>query len=920
MQPRALETPAPILGREEQLKVLEEFIHQGRPKRGLVLHGEAGIGKTTLWKAGIGLARDHGLRVLSARASDTETTLSFASVSDLFDGVDLGLLIDLPAPQRQALEVALHRVAPDAATSEPSAILAGVLRAIRILAEHEPLLVAVDDVASADPPSANALAYAIRRLEGAPVCFMFSRRGGRPGEIERAFGPVDLQTLEVGPLSFGAISHLITQRLVRPFPRRVLRRVYETSAGNPLFAIELARTLIAKGLPEIGADLPLPEMLEEVFGARVAGLADPQRRALLAVALSPGLTRSALDMVADRAAVDDALGTGLVVAERSWMRPSHPLLGAAARRQSTAWERRELHRDLAAAVTEPTLRARHLALAATSPDGALAASLAASATSASERGAIQEAAELAAHALRLTPRDAVEHSDRVLALAEFLEVAGNPTRVTQLLTGHLDELPPGRASASAHLMLGEAEADLGGHAAHLDRALAETAQEPRLRALVLARKALLQGINRVERIPEAEAMVEETLVGLDPEDTDLQRRVLTALGWMRALRGRQIDDLVRRVPIRTMRLRMYETSLARPIGVRLAFRGRVGESRTYLERHLAMAEEYGEAQAEASLYVHLCELALRAGNASEAARLIGEWDHWTAQYEMELQSTEHRLRALLFALRGEPQQARRLAAQVIAAPADVATAVWNELEAKRADGIALLFEHDATRAVEPLRSVWDHTVREGVDDPGAFPVAGDLVEALVEAGDNDAARAVTARLAKLSFAQKHPWGQATARRAGAMLQLVDRYDDDAAAALAGAAADYGRLGLEFERARTLLFLGRLQRRFKKRAEARRSLEDAARAFDDAGCTGWAGHARSELARVSGKRSADDGELTASEQRAASLAATGLSNKEIASRLFITVYTVEAHLSHAYAKLGVRSRAELAHRLAGKPQG
>ena len=918
--PRGLDTPAPLLGRDDELKVLERFMSPDNPKRALVLVGEAGIGKTTLWKAAISLARDHGLRVLSTRDSDTETTLSFAAVSDLLDGVDLGLLGDLPAPQRVALEVALGRFASAGAASEPFAIPVGLLNTIRILAQREPLLVAVDDVSSVDAPSANALAYAIRRLEAAPVRFIFDRRPGRPSELERALGPEDLQTVEVGPLSFGAISHLVTQRLARSFPRRALRRVFETSGGNALFALELARSLIAHGVSEIGADLPLPDLLDEVFGARISGLSGAVRRVLLAVALSPRLTRSALDTVADPLAVDDALASGLVVDEGSQFRASHPLIAAAARRQSTAPERRELHRELAAALADPTLRARHMALAATSPDSALAATLAAAAADASERAAIDDAVELAVHALRLTPRSAVELSDRVLALAEFLQVAGHPTRATQLLIAHMDDLPPGRPRAIAHLILAETEPDLELNVAHLDRALAETSREPRLHALVVARKALLQGVNKVERIPEAEAMVEEALVGLDPAEADLQRRVLTALAWMRILRGRQVDDLVRRVPIRTMRLRMYETSLARPIGVRLAFRGRVGESRTYLERHLALAEEYGEAQAIGALYLHLCEIAMRAGSVAEAARLLGEWDHWTAQGELEMRSTGDRLRALLFALRGEPERARRLAAQVLSAPPDIATAFWNDLEAHRAVGIALLFEHDATGAVEPLKSVWDHTAREGVDDPGAFPVAGDLVEALVEAGDLEAAHAVTQRLASLSSRQKHPWGKATARRAAAMLRLVNRYDEEAAADLAGAAADYGRLGLEFDRARTLLFLGRLQRRFKKRSDARRSLEDAANAFDHAGSTGWAAEARSELARVSGRRSADDDELTASEMRVAELAASGLSNKEIASRLFVTVYTVEAHLSHAYAKLGVRSRAALTHRLVSRPQG
>jgi DNA-binding NarL/FixJ family response regulator len=112
----------------------------------------------------------------------------------------------------------------------------------------------------------------------------------------------------------------------------------------------------------------------------------------------------------------------------------------------------------------------------------------------------------------------------------------------------------------------------------------------------------------------------------------------------------------------------------------------------------------------------------------------------------------------------------------------------------------------------------------------------------------------------------------------------------------------------------LLFLGRVQRRFKKRGGARESLERGAAVFEQLGCLGWAGQARSEFARVSGRRPAHDGGLTASERRVAELVASGLSNKEVAARLFVSVYTVEAHLSSVYAKLGIRSRTQLAARL------
>jgi DNA-binding CsgD family transcriptional regulator len=210
--------------------------------------------------------------------------------------------------------------------------------------------------------------------------------------------------------------------------------------------------------------------------------------------------------------------------------------------------------------------------------------------------------------------------------------------------------------------------------------------------------------------------------------------------------------------------------------------------------------------------------------------------------------------------------------------------------------------------------VWEHTFREGVDDPGAFPVAPELVEALTELGSSDEALAVTARLRDLAAQQEHPWGHASAKRCAALVELAAGTYDEAAAMLVEAADAYGQLGLRFDRARSLLSLGRAARRFRKWGAARRLLEEAAAGFDELGGSGWAEQARSELARVGARRPAPEGGLTATEQRVAGLAAAGLSNKEIAQALFVGVHTVEVHLSHAYAKLGIRSRAQLARRL------
>jgi DNA-binding CsgD family transcriptional regulator len=276
-----------------------------------------------------------------------------------------------------------------------------------------------------------------------------------------------------------------------------------------------------------------------------------------------------------------------------------------------------------------------------------------------------------------------------------------------------------------------------------------------------------------------------------------------------------------------------------------------------------------------------------------------------------------RCRALLAAGRGDPAEAERLATEAITR-AEAMGVQFDWLEALRARGIAALLAHEPGRACESLQAVWDHTKRQGVDEPGAFPAAPDLVEALVEVREQEQAKLVIDRLRRLAEEQRHPWGLATATRCAGLVRLAaGRYDEQAAAALLEATGDYGRLGLRFDRARTLLSLGRAARRLKKWGDARPALEQAVAAFDDLGSAGWADEARAELSRVSARKPRAAGGLTPTEERVAALAVEGLSNKEIAATLFVTVHTVEVHLSHAYAKLGVHSRGQLARRLGSR---
>jgi DNA-binding CsgD family transcriptional regulator len=910
------EPSARIVGREPEVAALSDFL--GDPAlKALVLWGEPGIGKTTLWEAGIDAARRRRMRVLSARPSGAETQLSFATLADLLDPVDLDAA-GLPPPQLRALKIALLRSEPRGKPPEPRAIDLGFLNALRALAARRPLLVAIDDVQWLDRPSADALAFAARRLEGDPVRFLLTRRSRGWSALERALKPRGLERFELGPLSLGATRRILHDRLGLSLPRRVLSRIFESARGNPLFALELGRTLAEREPPEIGVESPLPDIVEDLLGTRVARLPGRMRRLLLAVALSADPRASQLGEIVDPVAIDDAVDAGLLLVDGDRVRPSHPLLAAAARRHSRARERRELHLELARSVAEEELRARHLALATARPDAELAALAAAAARTASARGAAEEAVELAEHALRLTPPESAERTDRLLALAEYLVVAGSPQQVTDLLSPELGALPRGPARARAHLLLsdGGAVTHVDDYQHHLDQALAESEGDAALRATVLARQTTSTAVARVERIRDAEAWALEALPAACDAGPETERLVLHALGWARILRGQDVDDLSERFRAASDDASHLYRSLDRVAAVRLVWRGDVSKARAILIRLLSRADERGEALSYANTRLHLCELELRAGGWAPASELLDEWDE-PSERVLVVAPAYERCRALLGVGRGILEEAKRWTAAAMAGVE--ATGVrWDMLEALRARGIAALFAHEPERAAESLRAVWAHAQREGVDDPGAFPVAPDLVEALVELGELDEAPAVINRLRDTAEAQEHPWGLASAKRCDALVRLASQpYDEEAAAALAQAAARYEELGLRFDRARSLLVLGRAQRRHKKWAAARDSLEQAAAAFEEIGSAGWAEQARSELARVGARRPQPSGELTEAERRAVELAAEGHSNKEIAQTLFVSVHTVEVHLSHAYAKLGVRSRAQLARRLSAE---
>lgn len=432
-----------ILGRETELEAVERFLEAvPAGPSALVIEGEAGIGKTTVWVEGVRVAAAHGYRVLQARPAESEATLSYAALADLVGDAFDEVRSALPAPQERALATALLRLEASEAV-DPRTTATALVGVLTALAVDTPVVVAIDDIQWFDPASTRAVEFAVRRLPSRAGLFVTRRIEGdveAPLGLRRAVSEERLQRLVPAPLSLAAVHHLIAARLGTAPARPTLARISAASAGNPFFALEIARALERDSADyRLGDPLPVPESVQGLALARVRALpAAAQEAVLVAAALSRPTVSAIVEALgggdADpRSAIAQAEDAGVLVSDRERIRFTHPLLASAVLGAASSLRRRRLHERLAEVVDDREERARHRAASATSVDVTTASELEQVAAEAALRGAQDAAAELFEASCRLTPPDEAEDlAWRTLSQASAIYEAGDLARARSL--------------------------------------------------------------------------------------------------------------------------------------------------------------------------------------------------------------------------------------------------------------------------------------------------------------------------------------------------------------------------------------------------------------------------------------------------------------------------------------------------------
>ncbi|HEX2052495.1 MAG TPA: AAA family ATPase [Actinomycetota bacterium] len=918
-----------VFGRHSELAAIDRFLDRvPGGLSGLVVAGEPGIGKTTLWSAGVEAARCLDYQVLTARSAHSESSFAFAGLTDLLEPA-ADLLPELPPPQRRALEVALLRADEEGGHPvDHRTISVAALSVVRRLAEQRPVLLAVDDAQWLDVPSLQVLQFVLRRVGSSPVGLLVSMRtkeGRSPSAVVADMPQDRVQILEIGPLTPRAVEALLTEQLSLDLTRPMAARIHQASGGNPFYALEIGRAVDGR-IDEYmsGSPLPLTDDLRDLVRDRVASLSPPGRTALAAVASTfqptEELISSALGAEGG-AGLENARRAGTIEVDGVRLRPSHPLVGATAYMEHSEEERRRLHASLAGAVEEIEEKARHLALAATGPDEKVAAALEAATASAARRGAPNAAAELAEQARRLTDPAAEADLHRRTALAGYHHIRGaNLPRAKELLEEVVRSAPAGAARANSMRLLGEVAYLMGKTneaLALFSRALEEAHDAPCVAAHL--EMNLSSGTFLLTDYPTSQrhshAGLEQATRCGDPWLISQAQGVVV---FNDAIVGEGVnEDLLSR----SLELEDWDAPTMIWMGPTFvapmvwAWAGRIPEATDGFDRLMSNMVERGQEATICLLGLYATRMSCWLGQLDSAqnyallGRTASEHSGWAAG-----KAFASAAEAMVCCLTGDAELARTKVQEAAAILGDQSK--FRTLCMMSSLGSLELSLGDFGATDRVLAPLVEFITTSGVGEPAIAAFAPDECEALIALGRLEEAQFLLDWLARRGQALDRPWALAAAARCRALLLAGQGRIGESMDQIDEALLQHKRLPMPIELGRTLLVKGRLHRRSREKSAAKEALEEAKALFESAGAGAWAAAAQSELDRI-GLRPRAPHQLTPTEASVAQLAAAGLSTKEIAARAFLSPKSVEGVLTRVYRKLQVRSRSQLAAMLARK---
>ena len=887
---------APLLGRDDELAHLYDLIDGiGRRGGALVLHGEAGIGKTALLGAAARRACERGVRVVSGTGVPSESRFAYAGLQQLLRPF-LAARDVLPRPQRRALETAIGL--GDGEPPDPFLVGLAVLGLWTEGEEKRPMVVTVEDAHWFDEPSLEVLGFVARRLEVEPVIVLLAVREGMASSLDAS----RLPELEVGGLDEKS-SRALLQMTAPDLSPDLMSRILDESAGNPLALIELPVAAASHYRSSSADALPLPRRLEHAFAARLSGLDSTTRRLLLLAALEDG---EPPEPDRDPAAWAPAVAAGLGTIDHGRFRFRHPLIRSAVALAATPEERRQAHAALARAFRDDPDRAVwHRAAATVGLDEEVAQAL----DAAAERARLRGARDVALAAFERAAELSADRGSRALRLFRAGDVAtelGHAADATRLLTGAQQLGLPPQEHALASFRAEVLEPTWSGAATI--RSFTRIAQElaagghddQALQTLeTISLRAHWERLDRKTRRDVAQ--IAEQLAGAPDDPLRLATLALfdpvghgaEVIRHLRQLAPLDIADPNGQFIVGQAATAVWADNLALPL-LRAASAGFREDGRLGLLARTLVAEAWAEVQTGAAR--------VAVSRAAEGVQLAEETGH--VRYVVAGQLAE----AVASVEMGADESAERLigAAEAVLLPLGANPLL--SLVALARGRQALAHEHFSESYAELLR-IFDPHDAAYQEFVGGWVLA-DLADATVQ-GDGDRVRVdgLLREWAAVAEATDAPHLIVQLQYANAILA-----EDLVAEPLYEDAMSVGAEGWPFYTARAQLAYGGWLRRQHRMTDSRAPLRAAAQSFDGLGLLRFAERARREL-RASGeapRRRTPEAwvQLTPQELQIAQLAAEGLSNREIGERLYLSHRTVGSHLYRLFPKLGVTSRTEL----------